>query len=194
MVESLFQPLNIFLLGLGGGFLIPLLYQINKRLPAVAFVLALAGMAVISGGLPVAAAGGCAADRDHDGRQRAAIFDQPALRPLGRLLLAQRQHRCTAGRLARLGAIARQLCGAVALPDPDHGHQRHGDDPRPVQPVRLPGDRVHRDLRAARASTGHPRRWPRASNTSWRRCSPRPSSCWGPGCSIMSPACSTSMQ
>lgn len=49
MVESLVQPLNIFLLGLGGGFLIPLLYQINKRLPAVAFVLALAGMAVISG-------------------------------------------------------------------------------------------------------------------------------------------------
>lgn len=49
MVEALLQPLNIFLLGLGGGFLIPLLYKIAKPLPAVAFVVALVGMAAISG-------------------------------------------------------------------------------------------------------------------------------------------------
>lgn len=49
MVEGLLQPLNIFLLGLGGGFLIPLLYRLSKRLPAVAFWAALAGIAVISG-------------------------------------------------------------------------------------------------------------------------------------------------
>ncbi len=43
MVNSLFQPLNIFLLGLGGGFLIPLLYRIAKPLPAAGFVVALCG-------------------------------------------------------------------------------------------------------------------------------------------------------
>ncbi|MBP1870331.1 formate hydrogenlyase subunit 3/multisubunit Na+/H+ antiporter MnhD subunit [Ensifer adhaerens] len=49
MVDSLFQPLNIFLLGLGGGFLIPLLYKIAKPLPAAGFIIALLGMTVISG-------------------------------------------------------------------------------------------------------------------------------------------------
>lgn len=48
MVDSLLQPLNIFLLGLGGGFLIPLLYRIAKPLPAIGFVVALLGMTVIS--------------------------------------------------------------------------------------------------------------------------------------------------
>lgn len=49
MVEALLQPLNIFLLGLGGGFLIPLLYKIAKPLPAIAFLAALVGIAAISG-------------------------------------------------------------------------------------------------------------------------------------------------
>jgi len=49
MVEALFQPLNIFLLGLGGGFLIPLLYRIAKPLPALAFITALCGIAAVSG-------------------------------------------------------------------------------------------------------------------------------------------------
>ena len=44
MVEGLLQPLNIFLLGLGGGFLIPLLHRLSKRLPAMAFWVSLAGM------------------------------------------------------------------------------------------------------------------------------------------------------
>ena len=30
MVESLLHPLNIFLFGLGGGFVIPLLYRLGK--------------------------------------------------------------------------------------------------------------------------------------------------------------------
>ena len=49
MVEALLQPLNIFLIGLGGGFLIPLLYKIAKPLPAIAFVAALIGIAAITG-------------------------------------------------------------------------------------------------------------------------------------------------
>lgn len=48
MVDSLLQPLNIFLLGIGGGFLIPLLYRVAKPLPAIGFVVALVGMTVIS--------------------------------------------------------------------------------------------------------------------------------------------------
>ncbi|KQV66323.1 proton-conducting transporter membrane subunit [Rhizobium sp. Root1220] len=48
MVDGLLQPLNIFLLGLGGGFLIPLLYRIAKPLPAVGFIVALLGMTAIS--------------------------------------------------------------------------------------------------------------------------------------------------
>lgn len=49
MVEGLLHPLDIFILGLGGGFLIPLLYRIAKPLPAIAFFVALAGMVAISG-------------------------------------------------------------------------------------------------------------------------------------------------
>ncbi|TCL74586.1 proton-conducting transporter membrane subunit [Rhizobium sp. BK251] len=49
MVDSLLQPLNIFLLGLGGGFLIPLLSKIAKPLPAAGFIIALLGMTVVSG-------------------------------------------------------------------------------------------------------------------------------------------------
>ncbi len=48
MVEGLIHPLNIFLLGLGGGFLIPLLYRLSKRLPAVAFWVALGSIAALS--------------------------------------------------------------------------------------------------------------------------------------------------
>lgn len=48
MVEGLFQPLNIFLLGLGGGFIIPLLYRIAKPLPAAGFIVALSGMTIVS--------------------------------------------------------------------------------------------------------------------------------------------------
>ncbi|WP_242222984.1 complex I subunit 5 family protein [Shinella zoogloeoides] len=48
MVDALVHPINIFLLGLGGGFLIPLLYKIGKPLPAIGFVVALVGMTTIS--------------------------------------------------------------------------------------------------------------------------------------------------
>jgi len=48
MVTGLFQPLTIFLLGLGGGFLIPLAYRIAKPLPAIVFFGALTGMTLIS--------------------------------------------------------------------------------------------------------------------------------------------------
>src|SRR3974390_1261234 len=49
MVESLLHPLNIFIVGLGGGFLIPLFYRLGKSWVAPAFVLALAAMTLISG-------------------------------------------------------------------------------------------------------------------------------------------------
>ena len=49
MVASLFHPLNIFLFGLGGGFVIPLLYRLGKAWLSAGFFIALAGIAVVSG-------------------------------------------------------------------------------------------------------------------------------------------------
>ena len=49
MVTAILQPLTIFLLGLGGGFLIPLVYRVAKPLPAIVFLVALSGMTLISG-------------------------------------------------------------------------------------------------------------------------------------------------
>jgi formate hydrogenlyase subunit 3/multisubunit Na+/H+ antiporter MnhD subunit len=49
MVASLFHPLNIFILGLGGGFLIPLLSRLGKAWVSAAFLFALIGMTLISG-------------------------------------------------------------------------------------------------------------------------------------------------
>ncbi len=49
MVGSLLYPLNIFIVGLGGGFLIPLFYRLGKSWVTVLFVLTLASMTLISG-------------------------------------------------------------------------------------------------------------------------------------------------
>lgn len=54
MVEGLLHPLNIFIVGLGGAFLIPLLYRIGGHAVAAALMLALAAMTVISGAALVA--------------------------------------------------------------------------------------------------------------------------------------------
>jgi formate hydrogenlyase subunit 3/multisubunit Na+/H+ antiporter MnhD subunit len=54
MVEGLLHPLNIFIVGLGGAFLIPLLYRIGGQAVAAALVLALTAMTVISGAALVA--------------------------------------------------------------------------------------------------------------------------------------------
>ena len=48
MVGSLLHPLNIFILGLGGGFLIPLLNRLGKPWVIAAFISALGAMTVIS--------------------------------------------------------------------------------------------------------------------------------------------------
>ena len=48
MVGSLLHPLNIFILGLGGGFLIPLLYRLGKTWVVAGFIGALAAMTLIS--------------------------------------------------------------------------------------------------------------------------------------------------
>lgn len=49
MVGSLLHPLHIFTVGLGGGFLIPLLYRLGKIWVAIAFILSLVAMTLISG-------------------------------------------------------------------------------------------------------------------------------------------------
>ena len=49
MVASLLHPLNIFIVGLGGGFLIPLLNRLGQVWVSAAFVFALVGMTLISG-------------------------------------------------------------------------------------------------------------------------------------------------
>ena len=60
MVEALLHPLNIFIVGLGGAFLIPLLYRIGGTAVATALVVALAAMTVISGAALLALAQGAA--------------------------------------------------------------------------------------------------------------------------------------
>ncbi len=47
MVAALFHPLNIFLLGLGGGFVIPLLYRLGKPWLHAGFWLALVGIVAV---------------------------------------------------------------------------------------------------------------------------------------------------
>jgi formate hydrogenlyase subunit 3/multisubunit Na+/H+ antiporter MnhD subunit len=49
MVASLLHPLNIYIVGLGGAFLIPLAYRIATYGPAIVVLLALAAMTLISG-------------------------------------------------------------------------------------------------------------------------------------------------
>jgi len=49
MVTGLLHPLNIFILGLGAGFLIPLLYRLGSAWVAAVFVLSLMAMTLISG-------------------------------------------------------------------------------------------------------------------------------------------------
>lgn len=49
MVEGLLHPLNIFIVGLGGAFLIPLLYRLGRNAVAIALIVALAAMTLISG-------------------------------------------------------------------------------------------------------------------------------------------------
>ena len=48
MVGGLLHPLNIFILGLGGGFLIPLLNRLGKTWVVAGFIAALAAMTLIS--------------------------------------------------------------------------------------------------------------------------------------------------
>jgi formate hydrogenlyase subunit 3/multisubunit Na+/H+ antiporter MnhD subunit len=49
MVGGLLHPLNIFIVGLGGGFLIPLFYRLGQAWVVAAFLAALAAMTLISG-------------------------------------------------------------------------------------------------------------------------------------------------
>jgi formate hydrogenlyase subunit 3/multisubunit Na+/H+ antiporter MnhD subunit len=46
---SIFHPINIFIVGLGGGFLIPLLNRLGPAWAASAFIIALASMTILSG-------------------------------------------------------------------------------------------------------------------------------------------------
>ncbi|HEY2023656.1 complex I subunit 5 family protein [Paraburkholderia sp.] len=49
MVAALFHPLHIFILGLGGGFVMPLLYRLGKPWLTLGFFIALCGIVLISG-------------------------------------------------------------------------------------------------------------------------------------------------
>jgi hypothetical protein len=49
MVAHLLDPLNIFILGLGGGFLLPLLNLLGRGWASAAFIGALAAMTLICG-------------------------------------------------------------------------------------------------------------------------------------------------
>ncbi|NKJ48404.1 proton-conducting membrane transporter [Burkholderia sp. SG-MS1] len=49
MVAALFHPLHIFILGLGGGFVIPLLYRLGKPWLTGGFFVALGGIVLVSG-------------------------------------------------------------------------------------------------------------------------------------------------
>ncbi|WP_233837633.1 proton-conducting transporter transmembrane domain-containing protein [Paraburkholderia sp. ZP32-5] len=49
MVAALFHPLHIFILGLGGGFVIPLLYRLGKPWLTLGFFIALCGIVLVSG-------------------------------------------------------------------------------------------------------------------------------------------------
>lgn len=49
MVANLLHPLNIFIFGLGGGFLIPLLYRLGNTWLTTGFFVALAGITAVSG-------------------------------------------------------------------------------------------------------------------------------------------------
>src|SRR5215471_15223253 len=49
MVDSLLHPLNIFIVGLGGAFLIPLFSRLGKSWVATAFIMALVAMTLTSG-------------------------------------------------------------------------------------------------------------------------------------------------
>ncbi|SDR50467.1 Formate hydrogenlyase subunit 3/Multisubunit Na+/H+ antiporter, MnhD subunit [Paraburkholderia fungorum] len=49
MVAGLFHPLNIFILGLGGGFVMPLLYRLGKPWLTGGFFVALGGIVLVSG-------------------------------------------------------------------------------------------------------------------------------------------------
>jgi formate hydrogenlyase subunit 3/multisubunit Na+/H+ antiporter MnhD subunit len=60
MVAGLLHPLNIFIIGLGGGFLIPLVYRLGQAWLSAVFVAALAGMTLISGVCLVDLANGAA--------------------------------------------------------------------------------------------------------------------------------------
>ena len=49
MVDGLFHPLNIYILALGAGFLIPLFYRVGWDWALAAFYLALGGMTLVAG-------------------------------------------------------------------------------------------------------------------------------------------------
>ena len=70
MVADLLHPLNIFIIGLGGGFLIPLLYRLGQLWLSVIFILALAGMTLIAAVCPVRGGKRRATDRHSDRQAR----------------------------------------------------------------------------------------------------------------------------
>ena len=127
MVSSAFHPLNIFIVGLGGAFLIPLVNRFGRRwLSAVVCARACCHDADL-GRLPVAACAGRGADRNPDRRRESALCDQFADGSSRGDLRFQRQSRRPA---RRPRFCPRNIRRDAALPSVGHGHPGHGDDPR----------------------------------------------------------------
>ena len=75
MVTGLLHPLNIFILGLGAGFMISLFYRLGSTWVAAVFVLSLAAMTLISGHAADDAFAGRGSDRNFYGRQQTFLRD-----------------------------------------------------------------------------------------------------------------------
>ena len=79
MVTGLLHPLNIFILGLGGGFLIPLFYRLGRTWVAAVFVLCARGHdADLRRHAVFALSAGRGADRNLDRRHDTSLCDQSA--------------------------------------------------------------------------------------------------------------------
>jgi formate hydrogenlyase subunit 3/multisubunit Na+/H+ antiporter MnhD subunit len=126
MVASLLHPLNIFIVGLGAGFLIPLFDRLGKSWVTTVFVLALATMTLISGYAVLSLL---------QGAVPIEILTGGANPPYAinlRMGLAEGIFAFCVNLVTPWCHVhrARKIRRIAALPAARHGHPGHGDDPR----------------------------------------------------------------
>jgi formate hydrogenlyase subunit 3/multisubunit Na+/H+ antiporter MnhD subunit len=189
MVASLFHPLNIFLLGLGGGFAIPLLVRVGAAWLSAGFFSALVGIGVVSGVSLIRVLGGeppvdiltagspppLSISLRFGLPEGFVVTSVNVIAILGALHLWDRLRGNYAALLLYLG-LTMGINGMVMTRD-------------------LFNLFVFLEMRPMDCSdlSGHRPRWAPRSSSSWRRSSRRPSSCSAQVCSITSPARSASM-